>query len=273
MSRSFLKFALWILCWAAMPHAGAQLLPQWLASDGPPKPPDFGVRDDNGFFNRDSATPKRISERIRQLRSDHGYQLYLVVEPVLIATNAPLLAANLQELWLPDGDGLVIVYEADNRSLGFGLDVGASPAATRTGPLVPTHETAAILRNVSAATAKDLPPEAFVETLIGNLVDELNRYFERRAAPPPAGRSLRMALLAIGALTLLGLAAILVGSLTRLDSMAERRRFRFPRVDRPERLGAPSGGGSVTSRQFGKASHRATQPAADSVIAKSPAPR
>ena len=259
MSRVFLKLAMGVLLVFGATQLGGQSLPEWLAGDGAPKPPDFGIRDTNGFFNRDSAVPKRISERIRKLRADHGYQIYLVVEPVLIATNPQMLASTLQQVWLPEGDGVVIVFEANNRGLGFGLDMDASPAAKQGGLLIPTHETAAMLRYALAATDMQLAGETLVETLINQLADEVDRYFERRSAPPPPGRSLRLALLVIGALTLLGLAAILVGSLTRLESMAELRKFHFPQVDRPERLAAPCGGGNVVSRRFGAGASRNPQ--------------
>ena len=229
---------------------GAQDLPEWLAGTANARPPDFGVRDDSGFFSRNSGALKRISDQVRQLESDHGFRIYLLVEPVLIASSAPELAAQLQQAWVPGGDGLVVVYEADNRSLGFGRDMN-----DRTGPhppaaAVPTHETAAILMRAREGTDPDLAPEDFLETLMGNLVREFDGYFKRRQAPVPAGRSLRLALLTVGGLTLLALAAIGVGALIRLPAMAGARTFRFPVVDRPERLGAPCGGGCVITRRF-----------------------
>ncbi len=248
MWRLFLVVGLGILAWAG--SARAQELPEWLSKSANSKPPDYGVRDENGFFTRDSGALKRISEQVRQLEAEHGFKIYLLVEPVLIATSAPELAARLQQAWLPMGDGLVVVYESDNRSLGFGRDIGNAAPDEAPASLVPTHETAAILMRAREATEESLAPEAYVEALMGNLVREFDNYFQRRKAPLPAGRSLRLALLTVGGLTLLALAAIGVGALVRLPAMAGNERFRFSRVDRPERLGAPCGGGSVTTRRF-----------------------
>ena len=249
MGRILNKLAAWIL-WGALTLSGpGQALPDWLAESSAAKPPDFGVRDESGFFSKDSGALKRISDQVRKLEIDHGFHIYLLVEPVLIATTAPELASQLQQSWLPHGDGLVVVFESDSRSLGFGRDVGGAPTETPQ-VRVPTHETAAILLRAQEATDTQLAPEAFVESLMGNLVKEFGDYFERRKAPLPAGRSLRLGLLTIGALTLLALIAIAVGSLVRLPSMAGNRTFRFPAVDRPERLGAPCGGGDVTTRRF-----------------------
>lgn len=241
-----------LILWGAMVLAGwGQALPGWLAEKDGPKPPDFGVRDEGGFFTRDSGAQKRISDQLRKLEADHGFRIFLMVEPVLIATSAPELAARLQQSWLPDGEGLVVVYESDNRSLGFGRDLQGQPDENEVPGRVPTHETENILLRARQATDSTLAPEAYVEALMGNLVAQFRTYFEKRAAPLPAGRSLRMGLLTIGALTLLALMAIAVGSLVRLPSMAGTRRYRFPVVDRPERLGAPCGGGKVTTRRFG----------------------
>ncbi len=250
-ARMLLKWILALLAPLLLtPRMAGQELPEWLAGTGNERPPDFGVRDDNGFFNRESGAMKRIADQLRKLEADHGFRIYLLVEPVLIATSAPELAAQLQQIWVPDGNGLVVVYESDNRSLGFGREVDARTGSDESPTLVPTHETAAILLRARGETDAKLAPEAFVETLMGNLVREFHEYFERRKAPIPAGRSLRLALLTVGGLTLLALAAIGVGALVRLPSMAGSRTFRFPVVDRPERLGAPFGGGSVVTRKF-----------------------
>jgi hypothetical protein len=227
-----------------------QELPEWLAGTSNARPPDFGVRDESGFFNRNSGAMKRISDQLRQLEADHGFRIYLLVEPVLIASSAPELAARLQEVWVPDGNGLVVVYEADNRSLGFGRDMDDRIGPDPPPAAVPTHETAAILMRARDATEANLAPEVYMETMMGNLVREFDGYFERRRAPAPAGRSLRLALLTVGGLTLLALAAIGVGALVRLPSMNAAKTFRFPVVDRPERLGAPFGGGCVITRRF-----------------------
>jgi hypothetical protein len=229
---------------------GQRAVPESLAQNGLPEPPGFGVLDQNGVFGKNSVVMRRISDRIRKLEADHGFRIYLVVEPVLLSSSAPELAAQLQQAWKPEGDGLVVVFEADNRNIGFGRDIGGKDHASSQFVRVPTHETAAMLRDVVANTDKSLAPEVCVESLIDRLADGFDDYFKRRAAPIPATRSLRMALLTAGALTLLALGAIGVGSLTRLRSVAGTQTYKFPVVDRPERLGAPCGGGNVSTRRF-----------------------
>lgn len=233
-----------LLWWLALYGCGGgQALPQW-------QPPALAVRDANGFFNKDSGTLKRISTRLLQLEADHGFRVLLVVEPVLIASSAPELAAVLQQEWLPAGNGLVVVYEADSRKLGYGRDVAGQPDPQAPASRIPTHEMAALLDRATTATDQQLAPEAYLEALMDNLVLELRGYFERRKEPPPRDRSLRLALLVVGGLSLLALGALLAAALSRLPALSGTRAFHFPPVKLPERLGAPAGGGKVVTRAF-----------------------
>lgn len=241
--------AIFICCVAWIVPGSGQSLPEWLAKDGAPKPPDFGIRDQGGFFSKDSGAFKRISDRLRKLEEERGYKIFLMIEPVLIGTNATQLAAELRQLWLPDGPGMVVVFESDSRTLGIGRDLTVLPEMTGPVGLIPTHETAALIDRAVAEVDATLAPEPFIEGLMGNLVAGCEDYFSRRAAPLPAGRSLRISLLVIGALALLALGGIGMAWFVRNSGMADVRSFRFPAVDRPERLGAPCGT-NVTTRRF-----------------------
>ena len=235
------------LCWSALIfECRAQAL---LNSEGDRPPPGFGVVDQGGFFNRNASALKRIAGQIRRLEQEHGYMIYLVIEPVLIASTASERAAELREAWVPEGNGLVVVFESDSRDLGIGRDLAGRPIEPGTGARIPSHETAALLDQAMAATDANLVPDLYLEALIGNLTTGFDAYFKRRAAPPPAERTLKITLLVVGTLALLGLGAIGVGGLVRHSSMVAVRSFRFPPVDRPERLGAPCGG-DVTARRF-----------------------
>lgn len=91
--------------------------------------------------------------------------------------------------------------------------------------------------------------------LMGKLAGEFDGYSKLRDTPP-AARSMKIGLLVAGTLSLLGLGAIGVGGLVRHSYLAGARSFRFPAVDRPERLGAPCGG-QVTARRFAPPAPRA----------------
>jgi hypothetical protein len=214
------------------------------------KPPVDRVSDLNGFFRSDSGAIRRITDKIRQLEAAHGFRIYVVAEPVLISDTASGLAAQLQQAWLPEGNGLVVVYEGDSRSLGIGRNIAALTEPPIRPERLPIHETDALVREALAATDAQLPKDEFLELLVGNLVSGFNNHFERRDAPPARAKSLRTGLLVLGLLALLSLTAIAVGALTRLRSMSPVPTLYFPQADRPERLGAPCGG-LVVGRSFG----------------------
>jgi hypothetical protein len=228
---------------ALLPCAHADTLPEPLRV-----PPGSGVLDTAGLFNRDSGALERITGQLAQLRKDHGYRLYLIVEPVFMSGNVGDLAAQLQQEWLPDGNGLVVVFESDSRNLGFGRDPDGKADMPAEAP-VPTHVKLRLLEQAVAATDTQLAPGAYAEALTGNLVKGFNNYFMRRNEPPPHKSPLRVVLLTLGGLALLALAAISVGALTRLKTVAGVRTFHFPEKNLPERLGAPCGT-RVTTRVF-----------------------
>lgn len=220
-----------------------------LEPNGVQAPPAFGVLDGGGFFNRNPGALKRISDQIQKLEHDHGYMIYLVVEPVMIAASPAERAAELRQAWIPDGNGLVVVFESDSHNLAIGRDLVDKQTEFRNLARVPTYETAAILSRAMGATDPRLAPDVYLEALMGRLISEFDGYFILRAAPPPSGRSMKIGLLVIGTLSLLGLGAIGLGGLMRHSRIAGVVSFRFPVVDLPERLSAPCGG-NVTTRRF-----------------------
>ena len=239
-------FLCWLVWW--MPSHG-QSLPEWQGKQHLAKPPEFGIRDPGDVLDHQSGAFQRISHELQNLAAAHGYRILLLVEPVLIGTSATTLAAELHQAWLPDADGLVVVFEADTRSLGIGRNFEVAPELKGPGSLIPTHETATLANRALEAVDSKLAPEAYIEELMFRLVAEAGDYFTRRDAPPPAGRVLRIALLGIAAVALLALAGLGLGWVIRRATVADKRSFRFHGGDRPERLGAPCGA-SVTSSRF-----------------------
>lgn len=217
--------------------------------------PVSGVYDSAGFFSRNSEVIERISNRIQKLDQDHGYKIYLVVEPVLLTSSAPEFAALLRQAWVPDGNGMVLVFESDSRKLGVGRDLTSNPVEEKSTTQLPSDQTHFIVERVMNTLDSKSDPIPYLEGLVGKLADEVDSYFLRPMAPPPAQRSVKLGLLIAGGLALLGLVAIAIGSFIRNSSMAKIPCFRFPVVDRPERLGAPCGS-SVTARRFAPARTR-----------------
>lgn len=194
---------------------------------------------------------RRVTQLIGELARDRGYRLYVVISRSLISSNANDLAARLQQEWLPEGRGLVVVYATDNRDLGFGrtLDPDEGMGPGKTG--VPAYEQVRIIVKAMDEARQEQMQEAFVETLVTAICTEIEAYFARKEAPVSGDRSLRLALVTVGALSLLALCGMGLGWLMgKADRGQSNTRF-FPEVDVPERLGAPYGGGCGGSGNFG----------------------
>lgn len=224
-----------------------------MAEDRIEAPPHAGVADHVGLVHRNPALLAKLTADIRQLREEHGFQLYVVLESVLVSGNAQSMATRLQRHWLPRGDGMVLVFEMDTRVLGIGqgLEQNMDPA-TNSPAQVPSYETMAILTKAGADLDRT-SAETMLETFVTSVVTGCNDYFRRKATPVPDGRSVRMGLIIVGgaaALALIGLLAALL--VKRSDRRGGGKCFFFPETETAERLGAPYGGGEVSSRQFGR---------------------
>jgi len=216
-------------------------------------PPAAGLRDKAGIFQRNGAALARITGQIQQLREEHDFQIYVVVESVLVNGNPQKLAAELQNEWLPSGKGMVLVYETDSRTPAFGQSTDQKFGAEAETGQVPSYETMAILVALGDGMDRTEPPDVFLEKLITRLTEGYGDYFKRKEAPVPKGRSMRLVLIIVGGaagLALIGLGAAWL--LNRTDRGNRLRKYFFPETDAVERLGAPYGGGAISSRRFGK---------------------
>lgn len=238
---------------ALVPGARAQAVPGLFGDDPPPPRPAFNVQDNAGLFARDPDRLREISDRLRLLDQRHGFHVYVVVESAVMGSSAIELAARLQQAWLPDGDGFVIVFESDTRSFGLGrnYDVSdADDAESRTD--VPSFYAADALERIRSQLDPKLEPAELIDQLTLLLASDVGGYLDRRHAPEPGGQTLRLVLAAVGVLSALGLIGL---GIARLAQEAERRRkrsFRFPPASGEQRLGAPFGA-KVSSRRFGAA--------------------
>ncbi|MES2476003.1 MAG: TPM domain-containing protein [Verrucomicrobiota bacterium] len=238
-----------ILLVATLLPSQSQLLPDWQAQHAAGSTPEIGILDNARFFSRDQETLARINAGIVQLNGDHGYRIHLVIVNTLIGTTAQEQANELRRVWLPEGNGLVIVFESDNRNFGVGQDMDGNPLVDRNPHSVPAYETSAIVSSAIANTDGQLSTPAYLESVMGGLVGGFDRYFINRQKGPPSQRSVRIALLGIGAVSVLGLGAIATGGLIRHTNLTRSRRFHFPASALPERLSAPCGA-LVAARRF-----------------------
>ena len=213
-------------------------------------PPANGIQDNAKLFRRKPEVEARLAGELRSLQEKHRFQIYVVVESLLVTGDVFRRASELQRAWLPKGGGMVVVFETDTKALGFGRGYDDSPGFTH--ETVPSYETIEILTQVGSQLKKTDPPDVYLDTVVTQLVRGYEGYFKRKGAPVPEGRGLRLGMIIAGGISALALIALLIAwFLHRADHISGRTTYYFPPVDADERLGAPYGGGAVSSRRFG----------------------
>ena len=252
-----------------------------------PPAPDNGVLDEARLFARDPQRLAVISETLAALHARHGYRLYLATYNVLIGRTLKDQTEILQQTWLGGRPGMVLVLEVDSFKFRFGqappveeqIEPGNTVVHSRPTDFAPIEiermigEMAETLLAARTANAMDLPAgrairansdgefnaspagpfdrQSFAENLATGMASRISARLDERAAAPAGGSRSRMVVLAIGLLALTGLLALLVvAGLKRAEARAGER-YLFPKVAVGMRLGAPYGGGKVSSRSFG----------------------
>jgi hypothetical protein len=223
----------------------------------PPAPAD-GILDEARMLQRDPARHRALAESLADLEAKHGFRMYYVLYDTLISSSAGERAMKLQQAWLGDKPGIVLVLETDRGIFRFGQ---AMPKQERIGPIqslerpdpssLSAFALADIIRTIEPKLKEAKDRGEFSEKLGIGVAQGILQELDKRAAEPQGGTRVRMVILAIGLIAGTGLAALLVvAGLKRAESKAQER-YLFPKVNVGMRLGAPYGGGKVSSRSFG----------------------
>ncbi|HVJ46144.1 MAG TPA: TPM domain-containing protein, partial [Luteolibacter sp.] len=162
------------------------------------QPPPDGILDRAGLFQRSPEIRANIAGHIRQLREERGFLIYILIESVFVQGDPQTMAAGLREKWIPDGNGLVFVFEVDSRQFSVGQRL--EQTVTQDGSIegVPSYVTTAVLAQASADAKKNpLSPEGFLDVFVTRVADGLNGYFHRKDSPLPEGRTLRLGMIIV----------------------------------------------------------------------------
>lgn len=228
-------------------HLAAQHIPD----PSLPPPPSSGFSDEDGVLGRNPEIQRRITGLIQDLEREHGYRLYVLLERALISAAPSDLAARLQQEWLPDGGGLVIVFESDTRKMGFGRGFDPNEGLIESEAGVPAYALVASVSKALSAAENEATTELFLEKAITGIAANIQQYFDRKNAPAESELPLKLMLLAIGGLSLFALSAMALGWLMGKADRKQSLKRAFPPVDVPERLSAPYGGGGGGYGRFG----------------------
>jgi hypothetical protein len=247
--RAWCFALLWILT-AVVRGQDAEFVP-------PPAPADQ-ISDEARLFAREPESRLRIAERLAALGEKHGYRFYLALYDSLYGRSLSERAQLLQQAWLGAEPGIVLVLETDSRAFKVGQTVatptriGGRIELPVAGPkeLAPT-DLSALVRSLDAALRESKGTEDYVVRLATGMADGISGVLDERSAAPEGNTRSRMILLAIGLLAGAGLVALLVVAGLKRAEARSLERYVFPRVKVGTRLGAPFGGGKISSRSFG----------------------
>ncbi|MEK7952975.1 hypothetical protein WKV53_20850 [Luteolibacter sp. Y139] len=224
----------------------------------PPPPPADGILDEARMFARSPERHKAVAETLAALEEKHGFRFYFVLYSSLYGRNLDDRAHVLQRAWLGDSPGMVLVLETDSRifrqsqtpTKADHLPAGATLPVTGPKELAPT-DLGAIGRTMEESLRQAPSTEDYAERLALGLATGISKVLDERAAVPEGTTRSSLVLLAVGFGAAVGLIALLVvAGLKRAEAKALER-FVFPKATVGTRLGAPFGGGKVSSRSFG----------------------
>ena len=227
-----------------------------------PPPPEDGILDESRVLVREPERIQAIAAALAELEAKHGFRMYFALYDSLYGRSVADRARDLQQAWLGDRPGMVLVLETDSRTFKLGRpaprqkEIGPSQAVEIQGPAdLSSLDLSAVVRGFegSLMTARD--SAEFAERLGTGFAGGVATVFEERATRPEGGASKsRMIALAIGLLAATGLLALLVVAGLKRAEARSLVRYVFPKVSVGTRLGAPCGGGKISSRSFGRLS-------------------
>jgi hypothetical protein len=223
----------------------------------PPPPPDL-VLDEARLFARNPERLREIAESLAALEEKHDFRFYFVLYDSLFERSLSDRAQALQQAWLGGDPGIVLVLETDSGIFKVGqapteqaeIDGGAKLPLTGAKELAPSDLTA-LVRGIEGSLRESADREDFSARLATGMATGISTLLDERAAEPDGGTRGRMIVLAIGLVAGAGLIALLVVAGLKRAEAKSLERYVFPKVTVGIRLGAPYGGGKVSSRSFG----------------------
>jgi hypothetical protein len=217
-----------------------------------PDAPETGLWDRQGLFDNNDAAKQRVIEALSGLRAEYGYRLFVVIEGTIIGSKSDKFADDIQKKWLPEGGGMVLLYESDKRRIQYGLSPDMADEITEGRTLVSSHDIIQIFSKAFEACKEIRDNQIFIERFILELCTNFEEaIYKKDQQPENEGRALRLALIVMGAVAILALMGLILGMLIGRAGGKRRRVKSFPEVDVVERLGAPYGA-ALASLRFRK---------------------
>jgi len=213
------------------------------------------VLDEDGLFRTDPKTSREISDRLGEFYDRHKLPVYLAVYAGMISSSPGERAEELRREWLGDRYGFVLVYDTDTAELGLGRPLethgngAGSDPATEIGR-IPSYELIEVMLKVRESLGDTPDRIAHLDALTKQLVNEFDASLGRLEKPPRRGPMLMFGLAVVGVIAGLTLVAMFAARwISRADEQSGRT-LKLPDVLVGRRLGAPCGGGRISSREY-----------------------
>lgn len=241
----------------------AGLLPGQEEAVALPSAPESRILDQARMFAREPGRLEEMSRRLSALADRTGFDVRVAVYDSLIGHTVSERAEALEDAWIGDGPGVVMVIEADSGRYALAWSPSVLVSRENGGELpmagahdLPTSERMRVEQRLDAMTGLEVRQSESVEALLGTLAGALDAVFVDRAAPPDPKRLVKTLVLGTGLLATVLLIGLLVGAMLRRGDRRRDEQLVFPEVTVGMRLGAPYGGGRVSLRNFGALSAR-----------------
>ena len=223
----------------------------------PPPAPEGRILDDARLFTLEPQLLESLSKRLTSISDRTGYEVYVAIFDSLITSDVKEQSRVLQDEWIGDRPGVVLVLESD--SSVYELSWNRTPdAVTESGQKVPVlaesdlppQEQVRILNELSGLRSAEKGSMRSAEMLVTTFANGIDQAFKEVDAAEPERWNVRVLMLGTGLLAAMLLTGLLIGTVIRRWDRKVTERLVFPDVTVGMRLGAQSGGGKISSRSF-----------------------
>ena len=232
-----------------------------------PREPKGHVLDDARLFSYEAERLQNLDQKIASFSERTGYEVKVAFFDSLIGETLPEKVHQLEDHWLTDGAGLVLVVVTDNGQWKIGWEE-TPEMVTEGGKHVPViderdiapQQKVELVTRMSAVPKMETGSIEDAEQLVNVLLAGLEEAYSPIAEEQQGKRhKVKVVMLGLALLSAMVLAAIGVGVLLRRSDQRKIQPMLFPDVTVRQRLGASAGGGKISSRSFRDARPKAEE--------------
>jgi hypothetical protein len=257
--RNFYVLKLWLVSCLVVGSITGASGQSGLLKEAIPSAPESRIYDPDRVYRTKPEVLARMSERLKKLKADYDFDVYMIFYSGLIGKDVVRLADEFHQAWLDErSDGLVFVM--DVQSAGGG-NAGRSRKLYNgdfiAENLMPRIQISVIedkVKESSLEMQKETDVLLSLEVFIEGLTERISKQLEIDKSLNPVKEDAGfMGIMAIG-LLIIGLVIAIIAKLQGRAEKAAALVYRLPDFLVGERLGAPNGGGKISWTDYGSPS-------------------